>query len=87
MWIDGLEIDKLRAGAVFRVDDYIFVLNKNKEYLKMQLHSQLHSLFHVDKSLIARTKMTKAGNVISQSTWKPRSASQLGTLSASQLKI
>ena len=33
MWIDGLEIDKLRAGAVFRVNDYIFVLNKNKEIM------------------------------------------------------
>jgi hypothetical protein len=33
MWIDGLEIDKLRAGAVFKVDNYIFVLNKNKEIM------------------------------------------------------
>ena len=33
MWIDGLEIDKLRAVAVFRVNDYIFVLNKNKEIM------------------------------------------------------
>ena len=33
MWIVGLEIDKLKAGAVFRVNDYIFVLNKNKEIM------------------------------------------------------
>ena len=31
MWIDGLEIEKLKAGGVFKVDDCLFITDKKGE--------------------------------------------------------
>lgn len=31
MWIDGMEIEKLKAGGVFKVDDCLFITDKNGE--------------------------------------------------------